>query len=61
MVQWVEILTVMAPVTVEVWVQSAAWCSGLKVQCGCGCGSDSIPGPGTSICCGCDHKIFLKI
>ena len=30
MVQWVKDLTVVAPVSVEVWVRSWAWCSGLK-------------------------------
>ena len=30
MAQWVRNLTAEAQVTVELWVQSLAWCSGLK-------------------------------
>ena len=30
MVQWVKNLTVVSWVAAEVWVQSLAWCSGLK-------------------------------
>ena len=30
MAQWVKNLTVLAQVAMEVWVQSPAWCSGLK-------------------------------
>ena len=30
MVQWVKSMTAAAQVAVEVWVQSLAWCTGLK-------------------------------
>ena len=43
---------------------SPALCSGLKDSklqgIGCTCGLDSILGPGTSVCCGCGHKIKKK-
>ena len=45
------------------WVPSLAQCNGLKDLALLGCsvghnwGSDSVPCLGTSICCGCGHKI----
>ena len=66
MVQWVRNLTVVAQVTVVVVVQYPNQHSGLKdLVCGSHslhgpCGLDSIPSLGTSICCGCGQKFFLK-
>ena len=65
MVQGVKNLTALAQVAAEAWIQSQAWCSGLKdltlLQLCCvghRCSSDSIPDPGTSTCCRCGKKIY---
>ena len=58
MAQWVKNPTAMPWFAVEVQFWSLTGCSGLKAQIHCcSWSSDSFPGPGTSICHGCDHKI----
>lgn len=54
--QWAQDPTVAALVTVEVQVQSSALHSGLRFQHCHSLGSDAIPGPGTSMGCGCSQK-----
>ena len=56
MAQWAQDPTVAALVTVEVQVQSSALHSGLRFQHCHSLGSDAIPGPGTSMGCGCSQK-----
>ena len=60
MAHWVEDLTAVAWVAAEVWVQSLAQHSELRIQYCRSCGLDSVPGPGTSICRRCGHKILKK-
>ena len=68
MVQWVKdpALSVEAWVAVGVPVSSTARHSGLRIQCCCCCGVDgsgsldSVPGPGTSVCHGYNHKLINK-
>ena len=66
MVQWVKNPTAAAEVNEEVQGQYLSWPSGLKdltlpqLQLVCSGSSDSISGMGTSICCGCSHKIKNK-
>ena len=38
------------------WEEFPLWHSGLRMQHCHSCGLDSIPGPGTSICCGCSQQ-----
>lgn len=61
-VQWVKNLTAMAQASAETWVQSPAWCGGLKDPAlprhgtGHSWGSESVPGLGTNICHRWGHK-----
>ena len=60
--QWVKNPVAAGQVSSKAWVWSLARHSGLRIQhlhsCAVGCSysSDSIPGLGTSICSGYDHK-----
>ena len=49
--QWLGWLWITCFPSLEQWVKGSGCYS---------CGTDSIPGPGTSICCGCGHKIKKK-
>ena len=49
--------TTAAQVAVEAQAQTLVQYSGLRIWHCCNCASDSIPGPGTSICQGCGHKV----
>lgn len=67
MAQGAENPTILAFLTAEVWVQSLARRSGLKIQSkiatavgGLSSSSVSIPDLGTSMCCGCSHNKQTK-
>ena len=54
--QQVESLTAVAQAAAEVQGPLPAWHSRSRIWCCCSYGLDLIPGPGTSVCCGCGQK-----